>query len=257
MRKVLKNKPLVEAIFELHWELQGKAPSGEKIDPDHRRFLARMEEDVIKNYPKYRLLPAADIPERLVPYVVQHQFWTAENTWPVIQVGPGIVTLNDTAGYDWLDFKDRISYLVKLLFEVHPGSSDFRFRRILLRYINAVEFDYDKTNITTFLNDKMGVVVDTAQIMPQDSRVATTPYSLNLTSVFRSQQPKGIMELNIKHGKRQGNDALLWQLTNYAIDDDVPGPTQEGIVAWAEEAHSLIYDLFSNLIAGDLLKEFE
>ena len=37
-RKILKNKPLVEAIFELRWELQEPAP-GMKIDPHYNLNL--------------------------------------------------------------------------------------------------------------------------------------------------------------------------------------------------------------------------
>jgi len=257
VREVLKNNPLVEVIFELHWELPETTSSGEKFDANYRRFLARMEEGVIGDYMKYKPLPAADVPEKLIPHVVQHQFWVAENTWPVIQVGPGIVSVNDTAGYHWIDFKERISYLVELFFKTHPNSSELNLERILLKYINARKFDYDQENILAFIRDKLKVNIDMSQIMSQDSRVTAIPYALNLTTAFLSQQPKGSVEVRIRRGKIHHDDVLFWELTSFTTGQDVPGPGHQDIVNWSEDAHCLIRELFFKMIEGELLEEFE
>jgi uncharacterized protein (TIGR04255 family) len=255
--KILKNKPLVEVIFELHWELPETTSSGEKFDPDYRRFLARMEERITDDYRKYKPLPAADIPEKLIPHMVQHQFWTADNAWPVIQVGPGIVAVNDTAGYHWLDFKERISYLVESFFKAHPHSDKVNFRKTLLKYINARKLDYEQADVLAFLKDKLKVNIDVAQIMSQDPRVNATPYALNLVTVFLSHNPKGSIEIKVRRGKIHDDDVLFWELTSFAIGGNVPGPEQQDIVAWSEDAHILIRGLFFKMVSGELLKEFE
>lgn len=257
MKKVLKNKPLKEVILELRWELPETTPSGEKFDPNYRRFLARMEESVIGDYTKYKPLPAADVPEKLIPHVVQHQFWTADNTWPVIQVGSGIITVNDTAGYRWLNFRERISYLVELFFKAHPDSSNLNLSRTLLKYINARKFDYDQADAFVFLKDKLKVGIDMSQIMSQDSQMTATPHALNLTTVFLSQQPKGSIEIKIRRGKIHEDDVLFWELTSFTAGRDVPGARQQDIVTWSEDAHSLIRELFFKMIEGELLEEFE
>lgn len=257
MTKILKNKPLVEVVFELHWELPETTSSGEKFDPNYRRFLARMEEGVIGDYMEYRPLPAADVPEKLIPHVVQHQFWTADNTWPVVQVGPGIVAVNDTVGYHWLDFKERISYLVELFFKAHPDSSKLNLRKTLLKYINARKFDYDQADILAFLRDKLKINIDMSQIMPQDSRATAMPHALSLTTVFLSQQPKGAIEVKVRRGKIHDDDVLFWELASFAIGRNVPGMGQQDIVTWSEDAHSLIRGLFFKMVEGELLEEFE
>ena len=66
IRKVLKNKPLAEAIFELRWELQEPA-QGMKVDPHYKILIGVMYDKV-------------------------------EDEWPLIKIGPGIITLNDTGG---------------------------------------------------------------------------------------------------------------------------------------------------------------
>lgn len=257
MKKVLKNKPLKEVVFELHWELPETTPSGEKFDPNYRRFLARLEEAVTGDYTNYRPLPAADVPEKLIPHVVQHQFWAADNTWPVIQVGSGIITVNDTAGYHWSNFKDRISHLTELFFKAHPDSGKLKLNRTLLKYINARKFDYDQADVFAFLRDKLKVGIDMSQIMSQDSQMAATPYTLNLTTVFLSQQPKGSIEIKARRGKIHEDDVLFWELTSFSAGHDVPSALQQDIAIWSEDAHSLIRELFFKMIEGELLEEFE
>lgn len=257
MEEILTNPPLKEVIFELHWELPGTSPSGEKFDPNYRRFLARMEESIIDEYPEYRQLPAADIPEKLIPHIVQHQFWTADKTWPVIQVGPGIIAVNHAAEYHWSDFEARISYLVRSFFKAYPESGNLSLNKILLKYVNAKNFDYDQEDVFAFLKDKMKIGVDMSLIMPQTSRMTTTPNDLNLTANFLSQQPKGLMGIRVRRGKIHEEDVLFWELTSLATGQDVPDLRHQDIAIWSAEAHSLISELFFKMIEGELLEEFK
>ena len=41
MAKELKNKPLVEAILEIRWKLQG-LPPGPQVDPHYKLLLGRL-----------------------------------------------------------------------------------------------------------------------------------------------------------------------------------------------------------------------
>lgn len=257
MEEVLTNKPLKEVIFELHWELPETAPSGEQFDPSYRRFLARMEAEIIGDYPEYTPLSAADIPEKLIPHIVQHRFWIAEKTWPVIQVGPGIIAVNDTAGYHWADFKERISYLVESFFKAYPDSSNLNLSKIVLKYVNARDFDYDQENVFVFLKDKLKVGIDMSQTIPQKSQMTTIPYALALATAFMNKQPKGSTEIKVRRGKIHENDVLFWELTSFATGEDTPVPEHKDIVTWSDEAHSLIRELFFKMIEGELFEEYK
>lgn len=257
VRKILKNKPLVEAIFELQWELRGKAFSGEKIDPHHRIFVTRLEEEAVKDYPVPKPLPAADVPEKFVPHKVQQQFWTAENEWPVVQVGPGIITLNDTVKYDWEDFKERMSHLLDLFFETHPDSDDLNLNTVMLRYINAIEFDYNNDDVLKFLKEKMKITIDIQPDLFCGRGVSKLPYSFNLQTFFPSMNPEGAVGLVARRGQKNEKDVLFWEIMVQSIGKYVPKTIKEDILVWAENAHSLIRDWFFGIIEGDLLKEFE
>ena len=120
-KKILENKPLVEAIFELKWNLQ-ESESGTRTDPHYKLLVGRIYEKIKDEYPFHEQLPTATMPDELVGYVIQHRFRKNENEWPLIQIGPGIITLNDTKGYTWDNFKEKSICMLNTLFETYPDA---------------------------------------------------------------------------------------------------------------------------------------
>ena len=106
-RKDLKNKPLVEALLEVKWELPVRNTPGIEGDPHYPLLLGRLSERVETDYPFHEALPTAQIPDAMVAHMAQHRFRTSEGGWPLIQVGPGLMTVNETDGYTWDDFRER------------------------------------------------------------------------------------------------------------------------------------------------------
>jgi uncharacterized protein (TIGR04255 family) len=104
--KILKNKPLVEAIIEVRWQLKSPNP-GIQIDPHYKILLGRLYDKVVQKYPEHEQLPTASMPDEVTGQMVHHRFRNGGNDWPLLQVGPGIFTLNDTHKYTWEDFRAR------------------------------------------------------------------------------------------------------------------------------------------------------
>ena len=100
MSKELSNKPLVEAIFELKWKLK-KSENGGQIDPNYKILVGMLYDRLKRNYPQLEALPASDMPDEMVPHVVQNRFRVGKGKWPLVQIGPGILTVNDTGNYTW------------------------------------------------------------------------------------------------------------------------------------------------------------
>jgi len=255
-RKILKNKPLVEAIFELRWKLQELA-SGMKIDPHYKILIGRIYDRVKDEYPFHEQLPTATIPDEIAGYVVQHRFRKDKDKWPLIQIGPGIITLNDTEGYIWEDFEKRIRKLLDVLYEAYPDSgNDLEVDRLLLRYIDAVDFDYEKENLFKFLEEKLKVNIQIHEGLFKETDVNNLPLNIDLRFTFPSIKPKGAIHLRFGRGKRKNVDALIWETVVQSIENDVPN-NKEGIIAWVEAAHSLTDDWFFKMIEGELLRRFE
>ncbi len=255
-RKILKNKPLVEAIFELRWELQ-ESVSGIKMDPHYKILVGRIYDRVKNEYPFHEQLPTATIPDEIAGYVVQHRFRKDKDKWPLIQVGPGIITLNDTEGYVWEDFEKRICNLLDVLYEAYPESgSNLKVNQLSLRYIDAVDFDYEKENLFEFLEEKLKVSIKIHEQLFKETDVSNLPLNIDLRFAFPTIKPKGAIHLRFVRGKRKNADALIWETMVQSIGDDAP-KNKEEIIAWVEAAHSLTDDWFFKMIEGELLRRFE
>lgn len=255
-RKILKNKPLVEAIFEIRWELQEPAP-GMKIDLHYKILIGRIYDRVKDEYPFHEQLPTATMPDEIAGYVVQHRFRKDKDKWPLIQIGPGIITLNDTEGYVWEDFEKRIHHVLDVLFEAYPDpDSNLRINWLLLRYIDSVDFDYKGNDIFSFLRENLKINIDVHEKLFEETGVSNLPLGFDLRFSFPAKKPKGAVHLRFVRGIRKNVDALIWETHVQSVGEDAP-KTKEQVNAWVTDAHTLTDDWFFKMIEGELLRRFE
>jgi uncharacterized protein (TIGR04255 family) len=68
LRKPLKNKPLIEAIFESRWELVEPSPEM-KVDPHYKILIGRLYGKISDEYPSREQsreqLPTATMPDEI------------------------------------------------------------------------------------------------------------------------------------------------------------------------------------------------
>jgi uncharacterized protein (TIGR04255 family) len=257
-RKVLKNKPLIESIFEMRWKLQKSGP-GLLIDPHYKIIIGRIYDKLNFEYAYHENLPASSIPEEMVGYVVQHRFRKKKNEWPLIQLGPGIITVNDTVGYTWEDFEKRILEAIKVLFEVYPDSKNtLNISNMMLRYIDSINFDFEKDNIFDFLANNMKTKIDLCPELFKETGVKTLPFGFDLRFSFRSSNPNGVANLRFVKGKNKDSDALIWETMIQSISSDFSNNINESIIQkWLIKAHDLTDHWFFELIEGPLERRFE
>ncbi len=210
-RKILKNKPLVEAIFELRWNLQGSSPDI-KIDTHYKLLIGRLYDKLSEEYPFHEQLATAAMPDEIAGYIVQHRFRKDKDKWPLIQIGPGIFTVNDTEGYVWEDFEKRIIKAVNTLFEVYPDPKNtLKVNRLLLRYIDAIAFNFEKDDVLGFLKEQMKTRIDLYRNLFEDTKVKKFPLGFDLRFSFAFTEPAGAIHLRFVRGKRKESDALIWE----------------------------------------------
>lgn len=251
---ILQNKPLIEAIFELQWLLQEK--NGVRFDPHYRVLIGQIFEKIKSEYPVHRELPQAAIPDEAAAHMVQHQFRTSEGGWPVMQLGPGIVSANVTDGYTPEGFKSQVAGLLDALFDVYPSNgSGLTPTSLLLRYIDAVEFDFDQENILGFLGEELKTKIQFDNSLFEVTNVAPVPFALDLRFVFASTDPVGAVHARFVRGKKNGVDALIWETQVAARGEDAPAGKEE-ILEWLDAAHSLTHNWFFQMIDGNLLERF-
>ncbi len=256
VRKNLKKKPLVEAIFELKWELQ-EQKNKIKIDPHYKILIGRVYDRVKDDYPFYEQLSTATMPDEIAGYIVQHRFRKDKDEWPLIQIGPGIITLNETEKYFWKDFRKRISNLLEILFDAYPDAkNNLKVNGLLLRYIDAIAFDYGKNNIFLFLKEKMKINIGVYKKLFENTRVNKSPLGLDLRFVFPSNKPSGSVHLRFARGGKEDTDVLIWETIVQSASNDVP-KSKNKIITWVNKAHNLTDDWFFKIIEGELQRRFE
>lgn len=252
----LKNKPLIEAIFELRWKLEERE-GGVRSDPHFKLLVGRMFEKLKDNYPFVEELPTSGIPEEISAYVIQHRLRRCENGWPVIQLGPGILSVNETDGYEWVRFGERITEAVDALYGLYPESSiRLKPESLALRYLDGLAFDFAKDNILRFLGDKLKTEIALHNQVFQTTDVAAVPSGIDLLFQHSCRKPKGMIHVRFVSGSNKGGPALVIETVVLSGSKDLAGMAKDGIYSWIQEAHELTHACFFGLIAGDLQKEF-
>ena len=251
----LKHKPLVEAILEAKWALEpGPVPEA-KRDPHYKFLLGTLFEKIRDAYPHHEELPAASIPDEITPHVVHHRFRTEPGGWPLLQVGPGIFTVNETAAYDWNSFRHRIDRAITTLFTAYPKPEALKVETLMLRFINAIPLDFAKVNMLEFLKAKMRTSLSLPHSIFEDSTISPNPVELVSQFVFPCEKPSGVLFLKFSSGRKGPDPALIFDLRFISRGRSIPR-MPEDFLGWADAAHAVIENTFFRLIEGDLEKEF-
>lgn len=251
----LPYKPLVEAIFEMRVRLVDSGTPGFGRDPHYAFLLGRFFERVQDAFPFHETLPTTTIPEEMAGHTVQHRFRARENAWPLLQIGPGILTVNDTTSYKWESFHTHCTTAIDRYVKAHPASAQMQVDGLLLRYINAVDCDPSSENITEFLADKMRVRMELPATLFASGATDKKPTALTTQFSHRSEKPRSLVALKFATGHRAGAPALIWETVVTSRGEEVPGnPSDFG--SWLNEAHDLAEDWFLKLIDGELLRRF-
>ncbi len=231
----LKNAPLKEVIFELHWECamdSGGNPYDSGFDLAQGKFAER-----IKNqFPVYKKL----IPEG-APFKVfgapMHQYWKGEFNWPVIQHGQGMIAVNEVEyGYEWENaFKPLVISSIANMLESYED--DLLFNRIKLQYIDA--WDLDSIHPSDFIAKNLQTEIQNGYELPGKLR------SLNIQQNFELSD-ESILSLNIANGVNNKNQqpSVIWTTTvekqsKMNVDD---------VVSWLESAHTTASSMFKKML---------
>jgi len=254
-QRQLKNKPLVEAIFEIHWALQ-QPSRGHEHDPHYKLLLGRFYDRVARDYPEHEQLPTASVPDEIVGHIVQHRFRIGRDQWPLVQLGPGVMTVNSTADYTWGDFCPRAVRATNSLFEAYPKSSDFEVTHLILRYIDAVDFDYTSEHAYDFLKDKLKVDLSLPENLFAETGVEQRPRVFSWHTAFSCSNPAGVVNIRFATGRKEEAPAIVWETRLQSSSNDIP-ELPDGIQQWLNAAHEVTGDWFFKLIEGDLERRFD
>jgi uncharacterized protein (TIGR04255 family) len=191
----------------------------------------------------------------MIPHMVQHRFRKGRGAWPLIQIGPGIMTVNETVGYTWDNFKSCCESAVSSLFAAHPARDDLKVQDLILRYIDAVPVDFDQVGLFNFLEEQMKTTISLPSSLFSDGRVKGMPAAFNWRVSFPQDDPGGLVTLGFALGQHSNRPALIWETLVQTTGGRIP-QMPNGFSSWLTRAHDLTDEWFFKLIEGELERRF-
>jgi uncharacterized protein (TIGR04255 family) len=257
--KVLTKMPLVEAIFELHWSADSSRPTAKPYaSPDlaYQLLAGRFFDRIKEGYPVFDAIPSPFPSGVIAPNIPQYRFRVAENGWPLVQLGPGVIAVNAVRGYSWRDFRPRIESAVRVLLECHPEPSQIKIEQLQLRYIDAAPFAAANSSVLDFLRDKMRISIQMPPGLFAEDILTARPAGFVWQNAFEALRPRGIVQLTFSLNDKDGKPHLFWEISHTSINKHIPN-MPDNLPNWLEQSHALTVDhIFWMLIKGDLEKEF-
>jgi len=256
---VYTKAPLIEVILELHWSLKslGSAPNA-AIDPYYDLFRETFLEKSKNDLPFVEELVPSEVPIEFISDQPHLRLRPNQSGWPLIQIGPGIMTVNIVPPYNgWSEFRRFISTALDLLFSSYPvAEKTLAPNRVHLRYIDALGEQYGMDRYTDFVSSHLCAPMP---VSPEilDGVVAdpkTITYAID--SRFKVKSPEdSTARIRISPGKTRGRDAVILE---FHCDAGLKGGFQskDVLMAWYDQAHEMLHTLFDKTVSSDVKKNF-
>lgn len=247
----------MEAILEIRWAVPSQSAGPFRtVDNDYALLLGRFFDRVRSEYPFHERLPTAVLPDQLIAHLAQHQFRVAAQQWPLIQLGPGLLTVNDTQQYSWTDFRARCTDAVTSLLSAHPDPTQLQNLQITLRYLDAIAYDHEQENVFDFLRMKLKLDVSMPSELFRKTEVLSKPAEFVWQAAFRAKRPAGVVSFKIGLGEKDGVSSLILDTAVISGDGDAPA-LDVHFTNWIDDAHEITSTWFKELTAGELYDSFE
>ncbi|HAC16345.1 MAG TPA: hypothetical protein DCE78_10445 [Bacteroidetes bacterium] len=238
----LPNAPLQEVIFELRWQITQKSTLGK-----YQFLLGDLYSQLKKEYPYRETLVPVEIPIELLVNSPAHRFRVGQNQYPLVQVGPGIITLNTTDdNYFWEDFYSKAEVLMNSFFEVYPADSEL-FTPTLL-YLDFFQFNFKTDNVDEFLNRNLKITISQNFLHEKSN-----PYNLDIGLFYHVDL--GNLSVSLKKGKNTKNqDGIVMQMSLKGNSSTVENLQ---VLDWLNSSHTFLSDLFKDITKGELYNSFK
>ena len=259
----LTRPPLVEAILELKWQLEN-TPQGILVDKSFEVAHIRLANEVAGEFPFVEPLPSVQIPSQISSYITKYRYRTGSEEWPLIQLGPGIATLNFTKPYDWKKFLETSEKLVGWL---HKAYSDHPLTLVSsqLRYINAEPFDFQKNDVLEFIQRYLHTEIRPPKGITDSTLIKGHSQSVSWSFEYplSALESSGIVRFStgtMSNGDSEDKKVVIWELLAQATGNHAPLFSTEGennLLSWIDEAHEVIEKWFFTFIAGELFERYK
>lgn len=253
----LNSPPLAEAWLEVQWQLDATGIPNTVVDSKFPFALGLFRSKVKNEFGDITPLDPSRFPQELLPNAVHYRFTPVDKSWPMLQIGPGVASVNFSDPYTWEDFKARSMYLREQINDVYEN--DIQVKRLDLRYRNIFEFDYESRDLLQYLQKDLNITIAFPKHISDEITQLSWPQHLNSTFSYDLKKPTGRGAIRIATGKKTATQApvIVVELEVISTQDSMAyWSTDDGFAKWLENAHDVIHEWFFAIIEGDLFDKF-
>jgi uncharacterized protein (TIGR04255 family) len=244
----LPKAPLVEVIFELSW--MANTPK------EHEKFQFLLGDMYTKLKDKYPLrinlvqipICGMEIPLDFFNNKPVYRFRKEENTYPIYQLGPGLLsvnTINET--YIWENFERETVDVFMKFKESYDFDSNTEFN-IALKYLDFYPFDFSNSNAYDFLMKNLHLQI--AHSMQSEKH---NPLFLTFAAGHKEEIGQFNFYIN-RGGKIDSKKEGFLVETNLVSKTEINSNTD--ISSWLADAHDYLSAIFKDMTKGDMYNSF-
>lgn len=235
----LPNAPLVEVIFEIRWNFNPATTDLSAVtDCLYGMFKPELP---------YREYSAMPLPSGMtLPMKLEKTYFRkAAGEYPLVQVAPGIVSVNTVdAVYEWDDFARFTESVVARLASCEDVTRNMA--GVSLKYLDFYEFDFEHGDVCGFISDNFSFSLG------NDAAIGLRPLSVNVQTNY--QTPLGIFSVNISRGGVGGKAGIVM---NTSVSLDYPVFRPEKLKGWLDGAHETLSGYFKKVTEGKMYNSFK
>ncbi len=253
---VLLHPPLIEAIFEVRWEIENDPQTGRMRDPSYPMMYGSLYERFKKDFPVIEDLPSVQAHPETTPFVPRHRMRKERNGYPLIQVGPGIITINLAKGYSWTTFRALILRGLESIIELYPKEPlPLNFIKSEMRYVNGIRFDLARENPLSFLSEKLHMKLEMDPEIFGLTSIHERPNAAGLNLSYVLDKPMGHLAIAANLGQFESKPAFIQQTLIQSFGELTPSDLA-GFTLWLDEAHTVAENCFQVFCKGELMEKF-
>ena len=258
----LPNAPLVEVVFEMRWQLLGDDTAGPfRPDPGYYGCVAALLERAKSiGFRQHKTIGG----ESFVPgYSVGYRFYRSpDESFPLIQLGPGIFAVNESTHYTWPSFREQCLQALELLMSCYPKMAAFPFvpTQLELRYIDAFKANAPAGDLVRFLNTSTHLGLQLPEFLTSDQFGPIEDTVINLSLPVKALKDTRFA-IALTKGKVSDVDSFVM---NSTVISKAPAGLlgRDGTFAktvvrkWLDGMHDVSSPFFKSLIKDSLMTQF-
>lgn len=239
----LPKAPLVEIVFELRWSVENKS---DLMDAEY--LYGDIFAEIKNKFPQRERILPIEIPVELTINKPVYRYRANKNGYPLVQIGPGLLTLNTTANlYEWNVFFNDAKELTKTFIKIFKPEKEKKINLSLL-YLDFFPFDFNNGDVSKFINENLNITIEQSFV-----KNVKYPKEINIAYSFDIEQ--GELKVSLQKGTyKTQNEGLLLQSR---INRTPIQPETNLITEWLNNSHGICSNLFKELTKGQLYESFK